>query len=304
MQARRRRRSPRFRSTRFRPVRCRRWWRAAVPVRSGRPRGRRRPARGSCGVRVRSVVIAEAWRRSGWKPRPGCLRPAPSAPSTSHRGRRPGRRAHAGRRARRRLVRRACRPRSHGRRRRRRAAPSSVESTIRRSTRTCVGRRVGDHVAQRLLGGAVDEAGGLRVDDGLAEIGVEAGLETPRREPAEQVADGRLQTFLLQVRWVDLDQQRPQRLDARADRRRGVEHLLTADRTRSAPARRARATRPSAPGRRRRADRSRSGAARHRRRRGRAGAAVRVPVDWPADGVPSTTRAGSARARARSGRRW
>ena len=47
-------------------------------------------------------------------------------------------------------------------------------------------RRVGDHVAQRLLGGAVDEAGGLRIDDGLAEIGLEAGLEAPRREAAER----------------------------------------------------------------------------------------------------------------------
>ncbi len=92
------------------------------------------------------------------------------------------------------------------------------------------GPGVADHVAQRLLGGPVDETGGLGIDDGLAEIGLEAGLETPRRESAEQVADGRLQPFLLQVRWIDLDQQRPQRLDARADGRRGVEHLLTADR--------------------------------------------------------------------------
>ena len=69
------------------------------------------------------------------------------------------------------------------------------------------------------------------IDGVLAHVGVEAlSGDASRFESAEKVADRRLESFLLQIRGVDLDEQRPQRLDAGANRSGRVEGLSWFDR--------------------------------------------------------------------------
>ena len=72
----------------------------------------------------------------------------------------------------------------------------------------------------------------LDVAHDTGELGQAAGQvdrqrrhDPPSGERAQQVADGRLEPLLVEVGRVDLDEERPQRLDAVADRRRGLEHL-------------------------------------------------------------------------------
>jgi hypothetical protein len=60
--------------------------------------------------------------------------------------------------------------------------------------------RVGHDVTQRLLCGAIQQSGGLRIEHEVIEFDPKLGGDSAAGESAEQVTEGRLETLLLQVR--------------------------------------------------------------------------------------------------------
>ena len=160
-------------------------------------------------------------------------------------------------------------------------------------------------VADRLARDAVDERVARRRAGGGGLVDVQLRRDARRRERAEQVAERHLQAGRLEVRRMDLDEQRAQVADALAQRGGGVAQragLGVARRgaRRPRPAARARTRRPRGPARRRRAGRRRSGGAPATRPRPRSPAAARARGARAAAAAPSTTRAGAGAAAARA----
>ena len=166
--------------------------------------------------------------------------------------------------------------------------------------------RMVDDVAQPLLGAPVEQPGGS-VGYPVEILGHrEGGRDATFPGPLGEVAEGRLQALLPQVRRVEVDDQRAQRRGRSpgpfpptapaAAGRWGAPRW-------SGPTPRGHRPRRPGPARRRRGGRSRSGGVRPRKRRARVAGAPPARAGGAGAGGPTSRRAGSARARASRGRR-